>query len=273
MVVDIKGVPVYYEVFGEGRPVLCIHGYWVDHRLMTGCLEPIFEQTQGYRRIYLDLPGMGKTPAADWLKNADDMLELVIAFIDAVIPGEQLLVAGESFGGYLTLGLIAKLGVLIDGVLMIAPKIVTENRQKLPARTIIWQTKIQELEEQAEALENFMEMAVIAMPEIYAQYKVDVLSGIRVADRAFLTEQFYGGFSHDFEARLQQVEFNRPTCYVTGRQDHVVGYHDAYQLLDNFPRATFAILDGAGHNVQVDNVPLFQTLVKDWLWRLELEMV
>lgn len=270
MVVDIQGVPVYYEVVGEGRPVLCIHGYWVDHRLMTGCLEPVFVQTPGYRRIYLDLPGMGKTPAADWLKNADDMLAVVMAFIEAVVPGEQLLVAGESFGGYLTLGLIAKIGELIDGVLMIAPKIVSENRQKLPPRTIVWQTKIQELEENAEALENFMEMAVIAMPEIYAQYKKDVLSGIRVADKDFLTDQFYGGFSRDFEIALQHLRFDKPACFVTGRQDHVVGYHDAYQLVDTFTRTTFAILDGAGHNVQVDNVPLFQTLVKDWLWRIDL---
>ena len=76
MVCLIRDIPIYYEEYGEGRPVLCIHGYSVDHHLMTGCLEPVFTQMSGYRRIYLDLPGMGKTPAASWIQNADDMLEI-----------------------------------------------------------------------------------------------------------------------------------------------------------------------------------------------------
>ena len=92
MICNVKGIPIYYERYGDGMPVLCIHGYSVDHRLMLGCLEPIFGQTSGYQRIYLDLPGMGKSPAPSWLKNADDMLDIMSTFIDKVIGDDTFLV-------------------------------------------------------------------------------------------------------------------------------------------------------------------------------------
>jgi pimeloyl-ACP methyl ester carboxylesterase len=54
-----------------------------------------------------------------------------------------------------------------------------------------------------------------------------------------------------------------------GRQDHVCGYREAYQLLDNYPRASFAILDGAGHVLPFEQKTLFRALVSEWLDRVE----
>ena len=60
--VTVNGHKVHYVEYGSGKPVFNIHGYEVDHRMMTGALEPIFERREGYRRIYVDLPGFGQTP-------------------------------------------------------------------------------------------------------------------------------------------------------------------------------------------------------------------
>ena len=48
-----------YEIMGEGQPVLLIHGLACDMNLMKGCMEPVFSNVEGYKRIYIDLPGMG----------------------------------------------------------------------------------------------------------------------------------------------------------------------------------------------------------------------
>ena len=58
-----RNVPMYYVEHGNGFPVLVLHGSGVDHREMAAALEPLFAQRPGYRRIYVDLPGMGRTPA------------------------------------------------------------------------------------------------------------------------------------------------------------------------------------------------------------------
>ncbi|WP_099467643.1 alpha/beta fold hydrolase [Konateibacter massiliensis] len=268
MYCTIQDIPVYYEQYGEGKPVLCIHGYWVDHRLMSGCIEPVFENIKGYKRIYLDLPGMGKSKSSNSVHNSDDMIEIVKAFIHKIIKDESFLLIGESYGGYLSMGLIYEMPDLIDGVMLICP-LVTHERENLPEKQIIWQDKAL-IEEDDADLKSFLDMAVIATPEIYNKYKNDILSGIKIADTEFLSNYFDGKFSDEYKKRVNSMIFNKPSCILTGRQDQVVGFFDAYKILGNFPRATFAILDCAGHNLQIDNEFLFNQLLMDWIWRVEL---
>lgn len=270
MICYVRDIPVYYEQYGEGKPVLCIHGCPVDHRLMTGCLEPVFTQMHGYRRIYLDLSGMGKTPSASWIQNADDMLELIKEFINALISDENFLIIGESYGGYFTLGLIREMQTRIDGVMLICPVInhKSSNRE-LPAKRILWKADNFGAIADDSSIDNFLNMAVIATPEIYEKYKSDILSGIKIADSDFLSRYEY---CFTFEDDLKTIEFDKPTCILTGRQDHVVGYLEAFEILDRFPRATFAVLDCGGHNLQIENEPLFNQHVRDWIWRIELSL-
>ena len=74
-------VALHHTEFGPtgGLAVLALHGWTPDHRLMTGCLEPVFAaRSHAYRRLYPDLPGMGATPA-DAVASSDDMLDSVEA--------------------------------------------------------------------------------------------------------------------------------------------------------------------------------------------------
>ena len=57
--------------------------------------------------------------------------------------------------------------------------------------------------------------------------------------------------------------------FLLGRQDSVVGYRDAWKIIENYPRATFAILDRAGHILQIEQEELFNSLTNDWLDRVE----
>src|SRR5262245_30298586 len=85
---------------GEGFPVLIIHGWEMQGRAEEVDFEPIFSATPGLRRIYVDLPGMGTTPA-NGVKNLDDMYHRVVQFIDARLAGARFSLVGSSCGGYL----------------------------------------------------------------------------------------------------------------------------------------------------------------------------
>jgi hypothetical protein len=58
---------------------------------MKGCMEPIFERRPGLKRIYFDLPGMGRTKGAEWIKNSDDILAVHLELIKKVVPEEKFL--------------------------------------------------------------------------------------------------------------------------------------------------------------------------------------
>jgi len=55
---------------------------------------------------------------------------------------------------------------------------------------------------------------------------------------------------------------------VTGRQDSTVGYVRAWEGLEHFPRATFAVLDRAGHALPHEQPGLIRALVAEWLDRV-----
>ena len=62
--------------------------------------------------------------------------------------------------------------------------------------------------------------------------------------------------------------FDGPTLVVTGRQDSITGYADAWRLLGRWPRATFVVLDRAGHNLHIKQPTLLDALVTEWVERV-----
>ena len=97
----VNGIPVHYAEHGTGTPVLALHGGGVDHREIMGALEPLFAGRPGYRRVYPDLPGTGRTPAPETVDGADAVLDTLLVLVDDVIGQERFLVVGHSYGGYL----------------------------------------------------------------------------------------------------------------------------------------------------------------------------
>ncbi len=60
----IKNISINYEIIGRGKPIIIIHGYTRDHKVMAGCMEPVFSTKKNHKRIYIDLPGMDKSSSA-----------------------------------------------------------------------------------------------------------------------------------------------------------------------------------------------------------------
>lgn len=68
------------------------------------------------------------------------------------------------------------------------------------------------------------------------------------------------------------VFFNKPSLILVGRQDTEVGYKDQIKLIDIYTRASFVVLDKAGHNLQIDQEVLFGDLVNEWIDRIITEL-
>jgi pimeloyl-ACP methyl ester carboxylesterase len=66
----------------------------------------------------------------------------------------------------------------------------------------------------------------------------------------------------------EQAPYRGATLLVTGRQDSTVGYSGAWELLKQYPRATFAVLDRAGHALPHEQPELLHALVTEWLDRV-----
>jgi pimeloyl-ACP methyl ester carboxylesterase len=267
---QLENISVYYEVYGEGRPLISLHGFAPDHRLMSGCMEPIFEHRSGWQRIYLDLPGMGKTPGEEWIVNSDQMLDVVSDFIAQVIPDQRFALAGESYGGYLARGIIYRQPALVDGLLLICPLVVPDyGKRALPAHvTLVKDPQLLSSLEPSER-EDFESFAVVQSQRTWERTRDEVITGLGVADEDFLSRLQAHGYPFSFDVDAVSAPFEKPTLILVGRQDAAVGYRDAWKIVENYPRGTFAVLDRAGHNLQIEQETLFNALVNEWLDRVE----
>ncbi|KWW21909.1 MULTISPECIES: alpha/beta hydrolase [Peribacillus] len=263
----VRQAEIYYEDLGEGTPILMIHGYTPDHRLMSGCMEPILAGRHGWRRIYLDLPGMGLTKGYDEISSSDEMLNAVSDFIQAVIPDQEYVIAGESYGGYIARGLIEKQQKRILGAAFICPVILPlpENRTVEKHEIVKMNQKfIESLSK--DQLEDFKNHNIVLNEYTWLRYNEEILSGCKMGDEKFLNKvkNEYG-----FSFKIDQSDFSKPSVFLLGRQDSSVGYKDALDLADKYPKGTFAVLDSAGHNLQIEQPQLFPTLINEWLDRVE----
>jgi len=245
----IKNTRVYYEVYGEGLPIINLHGFMLDHRVLKGCMEPIFSKRSNFKRIYFDLPGMGKTKAESWIKNSDHMLELSIEFIKKIIPNQRYLIVSESYGSYIARGIIYKEPKYVEGAIFICPVIKAEhNKRSLPNNDIpITQPSIKMLD----------------------RYKKEIQSALEIADSVFLDELNKVGYPFSFNVDDKIKKFDKPSLFLLGKQDLAVGYRDAWDIIEKYPYATYAILDRTGHDLQIEKEVIFNFLVNEWLDRIE----
>ncbi len=270
MYCHVQDLEVYYETYGEGKPILAIHGYYIDHHVMEGCLEPIFKNRPGWKRIYIDLPGFGKTKTKDWIISSDVMLNIILQFIDNVIPGENFLVAGESYGGYLARGIVNKKQDVVDGLLLICPVIIADkSKRNLPPHTILVKNLELLLSLTPLEREKFDPWATVHTDKVWKRFQEDIMPGVRLMDSKFADKLLKYGYPLSFDPDELIKPFTKPSLILTGRQDSNVGYEDDWDILMNYPHATFAVLDRAAHMLQIEQEGLFNALINEWLDRVE----
>jgi pimeloyl-ACP methyl ester carboxylesterase len=253
----INDVAVHYVAHGTGVPVVGLHGAGVDHREIEVAVEAI-RPIGDYRRIYPDLPGMGRTTATGLTGN-DDVVGLLGSFIDRVAGG-QALVIGHSYGAYLARGLAARRPDQVLGLAVVCP--VAEHTTDVPDHHVVRHDIDAHDELDAGQRAGFDDYFVTRTRATARRYRQHVVPGTTLVDKNALTTIF-GRWAID----LGSAPFLRPTLIMAGRCDSVVGYADAARLLEPYPHATLAVIDNAGHALMHERPELFTTLVVDWLAR------
>jgi pimeloyl-ACP methyl ester carboxylesterase len=297
----VDDLPVYYESYGEGRPLVFLPGWGNANGEAQDVHEPVFEQHPGWRRIYLDPPGTGNTPSRPWIKDQDGMLDVIARVIDDLVGSGgsgatgsgatgsaatgsgatglavtgsgvtgsgvtgSFAIAGTSAGGLHARGIVRRDPARILGLLLRVPGVVVDRAQRtLPEyRPLIADPGFSSDEDPRPLLHTpeYLEAHREKQRRFYlpAEEQAD-LEFLGAIQRDVSTYSL----STDPAARLEA-----PTLIVTGRQDTTTGYADAWSLLGDYPRATYAVLDRADHDLPVQNHTLYRALVSDWLTRVE----
>jgi pimeloyl-ACP methyl ester carboxylesterase len=265
----VNGIQVHYDQHGSGTPVLALHGVGVDHREIMGALEPVFAGRPGYRRVYPDLPGMGRTPAPETIDSTDAVLDTLLGLVDAIIGEEAFLVVGQSYGGYLARAIANRRPRQVAGLALICSLLGGQGREdERPEHVVLYAADDLDLDgtlEPAMAAE-FRSYLVVQTPATLRRFREMVVPGVALADRVALARIFARWQLRT--APEQAPAYANPTLILAGRQDATVGYAGDWRLLEHSPRATFAVLDRAGHGLPHEQVGLLTALMAEWLDRV-----
>jgi pimeloyl-ACP methyl ester carboxylesterase len=272
---EVDKAIIHYQEHGEGRPILFLHGFSMDHRVEMATYEEIFSARRGWHRIYPDLPGMGRSVANDGLRTQDDVLDALLAFVDRVLPAGRFVLAGTSLGAYLARAVAAHRRPRVAGLLLRVPGIYMEDvRRTLPPfRPLVRNDEVVaalDAKERA-ALGNILVQTPEYIEALRERSRSLVQPAIKAtAPIAMEIRADPKRFAFSFDLAELEKSFEEPTLIIAGRQDGTVGYRDAWDILESYPRATFAVIDRATHGWPLETPNLLAALVDDWLTRIAL---
>jgi pimeloyl-ACP methyl ester carboxylesterase len=247
---------VHYVEHGTGRPVLVLHGAGVDHREAEACFEPAFRGVAGLRRIYPDLPGMGRTPAPERLGSAEDVLETLLDFAEQVSDGAAYLLVGHSAGGYFAQAMAARASDRVAGLALVCP--LLPGLRDVPEHRVV--VAAGELGD-----EEFRGYFVVHTPEMLERYERHVRPAAALVDQEALAR-----IGERWQlAADDRPAYRGPTLVVAGRLDSTVGSAAGADLAGHYPHATLAVVDDAGHALPHEQPELLRALVAEWLARVQ----
>jgi pimeloyl-ACP methyl ester carboxylesterase len=274
-------MPLTHKSFGpdDGIPILFVHGWELSSVYDITDFEPIFTKSKvtGYRRIYIDLPGMGDTPADASIVDLQSMYDQVATLVEQQVSPSKFLLVGTSCGGYFARALVTQFGEQILGVFLKVPMMEPDDlrRDRDGFKAIVEDEEAVKLalgEGQASSLGDILVQTPAYIRSLLAKMTTSVWPGVELAKSDVLDPIRNDPRKYSLELLREpgrEKGSEKPSLIVTGRHDDVVGYRDTLRLLELYPRATFVALDRGVHLLPIDEGDLVQSLVLDWVRRVE----
>lgn len=257
---------LHYEVYGDGMPILLIHGLGCDMELMKECHEQNFNTNKKYKRFYIDLPGMGDSSSELFSASADGIKEIVLSFIDKYIT-EPFLLVGESFGGYLARGILSERSQQIKGVFLLCPVIYPDHNHRnipLEIETDFDDTFLNTLDKCD--YDEFTYYGIACNETTYRRYKRSIATGLHKANAEYIKKL---ESNYSLSNNPDSIIYDKPAYILCGKQDRAVGYTDHNMLLKKYSNAELVVLNHAGHNLQIEQPQLFNDAFQKWLSSIE----
>ncbi|HVM99868.1 MAG TPA: alpha/beta fold hydrolase [Caulobacteraceae bacterium] len=250
------GVELYYEVHGQGVPVLLTHGYSASSHMWAGQVGAF---SKDYQLITWDMRGHGKTDYPDdqaAYTEAETVADMA-AILDAV-GAKQAVIGGLSLGGYMSLAFHLAHPERCLALLIID----TGPGYKSDEPRAGWNvTAIR----RAETFEqNGLPPPGSGGAETRAAPHRNAI-GLAKAARGMLTQ-------HDARVISSLPEIKVPSIVVVGADDKPFLAASDY-MAAKIPNAKKVVIPNAGHAANIDQPDAFNAAILGFLANLKLETV
>lgn len=263
-VIQANGIEMYYEVQGEGEPMVLIPYLAADQACYA---FQVAEYAKQFTCFTVDLRGAGLSAKPDGEYSTELLAEDVAAFMDAAGVGTAH-VAGMSLGAAVGTWLAAKHPTQVKSLSLHSAWTATDPF----LRAIVESWRIM-----ARGLDSVPEMVIKGIfpwcftPELYAARPeyidslADFVRGRPMPDVAAFLRQSGAVLAHDARPALALIQ--APTLLTFGDHDMVTSTRFAAPLTDGISGAELIVFNGAAHAPMYEVTEEFNERTLDFLRR------
>lgn len=252
----VNGIELYYEVHGQGYPVVFLHGF-VGTVNMWQPQVPVLSRE--YRFVIYDARGHGQTesPSFPDQYSADIVVEDLFQLLDT-LGIKKAVLGGLSMGGYESLRFYLQHPQMVTALILMD----TGPGYRNPVRRDEWN---RQQEERANLLETQgLEAFAAGAPSYTPKELVLKMNPVGLAN---MGRKVVG--QHDPLVIENLAEVKVPTLVLVGENDTPF-LQGATYMAKTIPEARHVVIPGAGHAANIDNVEAFNKAVLDFLGKHNL---
>ena len=233
MNININGYNINYEVAGQGKPVVLVHGWLANLETM----KPLQNYLSKYFKVYnLDVIGFGKSDLPKEPMSTEDLANFLNDFLDALNIENPILI-GHSNGGRMIINLAGRnLRKINKIVLLDSAGIVPKRKPKYYIKVYSFKfvKNITKLFPNTEMFRNMRERMLGKFGSSDYKNSPEVLSKTM---SIILNE--------DQESVMPNIK--APTLIIWGEDDHDTPIEDAKTMEKLIPDSGLVTYKGRGH--------------------------
>ena len=257
---EANGQTLYYEVHGEGEPLLAVMGLSAD-TLAWVLNTPVFAQS--HRTIVFDNRDVGQSSYADGPYEIADMAQDALALADA-LELDSFHLLGLSMGGAIAQEIALAAPERIRTLTLAVTFAHAGNWARQLAATWGARRRKQSQEEFVDELlllnlsEQFFENE-----EMVAYARQMTLANPHPQDPEGFVRQLEASSRHDARDRLGSLSV--PTHVIGGEHDILVPVWKSRELAELIPGARLTVMEAAPHGVNMERAEEFNRHVLDFI--------
>lgn len=252
-----KSQRIAYEVVGEGKALVILHGWGSSRRVMM----PIAKQLSHLRSCYvLDLPGFGESvePSEAW--SIDDYADAIEAFI-TMLPDDHIDVLVHSFGGRIILKLLAR----EKGKQIIQKVLITGGAGMKPKRS--WKYYFKKYSA------KILKAPFMILPQPLRDKALNWLRGSKLwkslgsSEYSVLSGVMRGTFVKSVTEYLESClpQIPHETLLLWGRNDDATPVYQGERIEKGIKKSALVIIEDAGHYAFLDKPKQFAAIAEAFL--------
>jgi len=276
---SVCGTELHYVDRGQGRPVLFVHGFPLDHTMWAEQIDAISQQC---RVIAPDLRGFGRSGKGDrsnlperpegccaqigpvpFAATMEQFADDLAALLDALGISEPVVYCGLSMGGYIAFQFWRKYAERLRGLVLCDTRAAADSPEAAAARHVMADRVL------AEGPRPLVEMMLPRLfGETTRQERPEVVEGLR---RVMMANSPRGiaAAAHGMAARPDMTaalkEIRCPTLVVVGEDDVISPPAEMRGIAQAIPGAKFVEIPAAGHMSPLENPAAVNAAIIEFL--------